>query len=105
MREAPFNHLESTSSELTFTIILAHNYHLFAHSLWAGKKEERLIPLPMIGRLDTSGGQVDAKGGLCHCPWLQRGGTAPERPGDVDTPSKLKRVHPRLLHLLEVIRL
>ena len=38
MREPPFNHLDSTSSESTFHCILAHNYHI---SLCAGQQGER----------------------------------------------------------------
>ena len=40
-RKPPFNHLDSTSSELTFPCILAHNRQLYFHFLREGQQGER----------------------------------------------------------------
>ena len=47
--------------------------------------------------------QVDAGGGIFFRLRRRRGGTAPERPGDVDIPSECKRGNPCLLHLSESV--
>ena len=47
--ESPFNHLDLTSSESTFSCILAHNCHFYSHFFWEGQQgQRRTEPMSML---------------------------------------------------------